>query len=231
VLTSNNGFVLISKVKNSFYLSYPLVYATFAQIIEHQASTSPKNNKHTLVYGGETISIEQLNADDEELLSKAEIMGDSHEVGKYGFFDKNYKLIMGTEILHGTKDEIPNRDLRRGLNFIWANRQPRIGILFKHVHPIYDVFIMKSIAKKKAIVLYHPLSEADLNFGRSLSIEENGLVIVQAIVLIAAIENPSVIKKILKHLGLPTTPPTPWNARGPPQSHDDFNQQNQFDLA
>jgi hypothetical protein len=49
--------------------------------------------------------------------------------------------------------------------------------------------------------------------------------------IIAAIENPSVIKKILKHLGLPTTPPTPWNARGPPQSHDDFNQQNQFDLA
>ena len=34
--------------------------------------------------------------------------------------------------------------------------------------------------------------------------------------IIAAIEDPKVIKKILNHLGLPTKPPEPWPARGPP---------------
>ncbi len=49
--------------------------------------------------------------------------------------------------------------------------------------------------------------------------------------IISAIEDPKVIKKILTHLNLPTTPPTPWPARGPPHSHDHFNQHNHFDLA
>jgi len=35
--------------------------------------------------------------------------------------------------------------------------------------------------------------------------------------IIAAIEDPKVIKKILAHLGLPTKAPTPWPARGPPE--------------
>jgi hypothetical protein len=34
--------------------------------------------------------------------------------------------------------------------------------------------------------------------------------------IIAAIEDPKVIKKILSHLGLPTSPPKLWPARGPP---------------
>ena len=42
--------------------------------------------------------------------------------------------------------------------------------------------------------------------------------------LIASIEDPLVIKKILVHLGLPYPAPTPWPARGPPEN-DDLNQQ------
>ena len=49
--------------------------------------------------------------------------------------------------------------------------------------------------------------------------------------IIAAIEDPPVIKKILEHLGLPTKPPMPWPARGPPQrADDDFQQFPNFDL-
>jgi hypothetical protein len=48
--------------------------------------------------------------------------------------------------------------------------------------------------------------------------------------IIAAIEDPPIIKKILMHLGLPTKPPTPWPARGPPPTHDnDFQQFPDFD--
>ena len=48
--------------------------------------------------------------------------------------------------------------------------------------------------------------------------------------IIAAIEDPLVIKKILTHLGLPTRPPTPWLARGPPPTHEhDFQQFPNFD--
>ena len=39
--------------------------------------------------------------------------------------------------------------------------------------------------------------------------------------IIAAIDDPKVIKKILEHLGLPTTPPPLWPARGPPQPFQD----------
>ena len=42
--------------------------------------------------------------------------------------------------------------------------------------------------------------------------------------IIAAIEDPKVIKKILAHLGLPTKAPTPWPVRGPPDSFDEFKQ-------
>ncbi len=35
--------------------------------------------------------------------------------------------------------------------------------------------------------------------------------------IIASIEDPQVIKKILEHLDLPSKPPMPWPARGPPQ--------------
>jgi hypothetical protein len=48
--------------------------------------------------------------------------------------------------------------------------------------------------------------------------------------IIAAIEDPAVIKKILKHLSLPTRPPEPWPARGPPQTSNDYNQLPDFDL-
>lgn len=47
--------------------------------------------------------------------------------------------------------------------------------------------------------------------------------------VIASIEDPVVIKKILSHLGLPTKAPQPWPARGPPalddisQRHFEFN--------
>jgi Putative transposase len=43
--------------------------------------------------------------------------------------------------------------------------------------------------------------------------------------IIAAIEDPPVIKKILEHLGLPTKPPVPWPARGPPPSLEHDTQQ------
>ena len=42
--------------------------------------------------------------------------------------------------------------------------------------------------------------------------------------IIAAIEDPKVIKKILSHLGLPTKAPTPWPVRGPPDSFDENRQ-------
>ncbi len=49
--------------------------------------------------------------------------------------------------------------------------------------------------------------------------------------IIAAIEDPHVIKKILNHLGLPTAPPTIWKARGPPNSHsNEFQQFPNFDF-
>jgi hypothetical protein len=52
--------------------------------------------------------------------------------------------------------------------------------------------------------------------------------------IIAAIEDPQVIRKILEHNGLPTKPPPLHPARGPPrQQHhfeDDFNQQH-FDMS
>ena len=35
--------------------------------------------------------------------------------------------------------------------------------------------------------------------------------------VLAAIEEPQVIEKILKHLGLDSVPPQLWPARGPPQ--------------
>ncbi len=48
--------------------------------------------------------------------------------------------------------------------------------------------------------------------------------------IIAAIEDPGVIKKILTHLGLPFRPPTPWPARGPPPTHThDLQQFPDFD--
>ena len=43
--------------------------------------------------------------------------------------------------------------------------------------------------------------------------------------IIAAIEDPSVIKKILEHLDPPSRPPMPWPARGPPPRGDDESQQ------
>jgi hypothetical protein len=46
--------------------------------------------------------------------------------------------------------------------------------------------------------------------------------------VIAAIEDPQVIKKILSHLRLPTKPPEPWPARGPPA--DEFDPQQNFEL-
>ena len=47
--------------------------------------------------------------------------------------------------------------------------------------------------------------------------------------IIAAIEDPKVIRKILEHMGLATKPPPLYPARGPPKAQhhfeDDFNQQ------
>ena len=43
--------------------------------------------------------------------------------------------------------------------------------------------------------------------------------------IIAAIEDPPVIRKILEHLGLPSKPPMPWPARGPPPIAEYDNQQ------
>lgn len=48
--------------------------------------------------------------------------------------------------------------------------------------------------------------------------------------IIAAIEDPYVIKKILNHLGLPLKPPTIWPARGPPSGFDDYQQFPEFDF-
>lgn len=48
--------------------------------------------------------------------------------------------------------------------------------------------------------------------------------------IIASIEDPKVIKKILGHLGLPTAPPSIWPARGPPPPNYDFDQLPDFDL-
>jgi hypothetical protein len=45
--------------------------------------------------------------------------------------------------------------------------------------------------------------------------------------VIASIEDPVIIKHILSRLGLPTKPPQPWPARGPPPL-DDLNQHFQF---
>ena len=48
--------------------------------------------------------------------------------------------------------------------------------------------------------------------------------------IIAAIEDPQVIKKILEHLDLPTKAPMPWPTRGPPsRPDDDFQQFPYFD--
>ncbi len=47
--------------------------------------------------------------------------------------------------------------------------------------------------------------------------------------IIAVIEEPEVVKKILYHLGLPTKPPEPWPARGPP-APDPFEPQQHFDF-
>ena len=48
--------------------------------------------------------------------------------------------------------------------------------------------------------------------------------------IIAAIQDPHVIQKILGHLGLPTIPGRIWPARGPPSlAADDFNQLADFD--
>ena len=47
--------------------------------------------------------------------------------------------------------------------------------------------------------------------------------------IIAAIEDPPVIKKILDHLGLPSRQPMPWPARGPPSRAADFQQFPDFD--
>ena len=52
--------------------------------------------------------------------------------------------------------------------------------------------------------------------------------------IIAAIEDPKVIRKILDHMGLPTKPPPLYPARGPPKHghhfEDDFTQQN-FEMS
>jgi hypothetical protein len=50
--------------------------------------------------------------------------------------------------------------------------------------------------------------------------------------IIAAIEDPAVIRKILDHLGLLNRPPTIHAARGPPQAcqDDDFSQMSSFDF-
>lgn len=51
--------------------------------------------------------------------------------------------------------------------------------------------------------------------------------------IIAAIEDPKVIRKILDHLGFPTKPPAIAPARGPPrsrQSDEDFSQESSFDF-
>ena len=47
--------------------------------------------------------------------------------------------------------------------------------------------------------------------------------------IIAAIEDPAVIKNILSHLGLPNKPPEPWPARGPPAPNP-FEPQQHLDI-
>ncbi len=49
--------------------------------------------------------------------------------------------------------------------------------------------------------------------------------------IIAVIEDPKVIKKILNHLGLPWVSPMPWPSTGPPTGPEHFDQQSHFDLA
>src|SRR5271154_2056315 len=50
--------------------------------------------------------------------------------------------------------------------------------------------------------------------------------------IIAAIDDPAVITKILSHLGLPTAAPTLWPARGPPDiTQDDFQRLPDFDFT
>jgi hypothetical protein len=48
--------------------------------------------------------------------------------------------------------------------------------------------------------------------------------------IIAAIEDPQVIKKILSHLGLPTKAPAIYPARGPPVAVDDHQQLPDYEL-
>jgi hypothetical protein len=48
--------------------------------------------------------------------------------------------------------------------------------------------------------------------------------------IIAAIEDPQVIKKILSHLGLPTNAPAIYPARGPPVPSDDHQQLPEYEL-
>jgi hypothetical protein len=48
--------------------------------------------------------------------------------------------------------------------------------------------------------------------------------------IIASIEDPQVIKKILSHLGLPTKAPTIFPARGPPLAFDDLQQLPDYEL-
>ena len=47
--------------------------------------------------------------------------------------------------------------------------------------------------------------------------------------IIAAIEDPKVIKKILGHVGIPSKPPSPWPVRGPPKIDMDAKQQDEFE--
>lgn len=47
--------------------------------------------------------------------------------------------------------------------------------------------------------------------------------------IIAAIEDPKVIKKILDHVGIPSKPPSPWPVRGPPATDMDDKQQDEFE--
>lgn len=46
--------------------------------------------------------------------------------------------------------------------------------------------------------------------------------------VIASIEDPEVIKKILNHLGLESRAPTPWPPRGPPMTTTEYDQYTQM---
>jgi len=48
--------------------------------------------------------------------------------------------------------------------------------------------------------------------------------------IIAAIEDPHVIKKIVLHLGLPTKASTIFPARGPPLAFEDYQQLPDYDF-